>query len=276
MHASSSAPRAPAVPQEAGPASAGRDLPALDILGVALVPLARGDALARVASASAPGRHLKLAFANAHTLNLASEQPAFAATLARFLVLPDGIGVDLAARLLQGRPFPANLNGTDFVPDLVAMLPPGARVRLLGGRPGVAERAAMALGALAPGLDVASLGHGYFVEDEQPALLARLASERPDLLLVAFGNPRQELWIGAHLDARHAGVAAGVGALFDFLAGEAPRAPAGWRALRLEWLHRLLNDPGRLWRRYLLGNPLFLARVARQVLRQRRAPRATG
>jgi exopolysaccharide biosynthesis WecB/TagA/CpsF family protein len=134
---------------------------------------------------------------------------------------------------------------------------------LLGGRPGVAERAAERFAQRYPAHRFGVLGHGYFAPEEEPALLARLAQERPDLLLVAFGNPRQELWIARHLDRSHCSVAVGVGALLDFTAGEVVRAPELLRRLRLEWLFRLAQEPRRLWRRYVVGNPAFLLRVLR-------------
>ena len=104
----------------------------------------------------------------------------------------------------------------------------------------------------------------------ESALLARLEREHPDLLLVAFGNPRQERWIAEKLNARHCSVAAGIGAFFDFLAGEVTRAPLWIRRLRMEWLYRLWLEPGRLWRRYVVGNPIFLLRVLRQRLTGRK------
>ncbi|MDD3471568.1 MAG: WecB/TagA/CpsF family glycosyltransferase, partial [Syntrophaceae bacterium] len=81
------------------------------------------------------------------------------------------------------------------------------------------------------------------------------------LLLVAFGAPRQDLWINEHLDETNAKVAIGVGGLFDFYSGRIPRAPVWMREIGMEWLYRLLQEPGRLWKRYLIGNGIFLSRV---------------
>lgn len=234
-----------------------------DILGVEIAALSEAEALALVHDPSRAGRHLKLAFCNAHTANIAWSDAAFRATLAEFTVLPDGVGVDLGARLLYGARFPANLNGTDFVPRLLAAAPGALSVMLLGGRPDVAVRAAAALAALTPRHRITALGHGYFDAAQEQALLARLRAERPDVLLVALGNPAQEKWIARNCDGQNCRIAIGVGALFDFLAGEVRRAPAPVRRLRLEWLWRLALEPSRLFRRYILGNPLFLARIIR-------------
>jgi exopolysaccharide biosynthesis WecB/TagA/CpsF family protein len=232
-----------------------------DILGVAVADFAADAALTTLHRAIAAHRHMKLAFCNAHTANTAWSDPAFRATLARFLVLPDGVGVDIAARQLWGRPFQANLNGTDFVPRLIASSPRPLRIALIGGRPGVAERAAAALLATDGRHAFGPVLNGFADKIAVDAWLATLASSPVDVILVAMGNPRQELWIDANLTGAHGALAIGVGALFDFLAGEVSRAPAFVRRLRLEWLHRLAMEPRRLFRRYVLGNPLFLARV---------------
>lgn len=227
-------------------------------------------ALTLVSSSLARGLPLRLAFANAHTVNTAYAQPAFREALAGFLVLADGSGVDIAMRLLRGRGFAANLNGTDFIPALLAHCETPLKVTLLGAKPGVADRAAGWLNQSFPRHRFSVLSDGYFKEEALPRLLGRLAAAPPDLLLVAFGNPAQEMFIARHITPAHATVATGVGALFDFFAGRVRRAPLWMRRLRLEWLFRLMLEPARLWRRYVFGNPLFVARVVRQWLSQRR------
>lgn len=245
--------------------------PRRDIAGVPVAALTQRDALALIEHAFDGGGYLQLAYCNANLVNIAARDAGLRERLAGFLILPDGIGVDIASRLLYGTVFPANLNGTDFTPAILAARKRPLRVMLLGGRPGVAERAAMRLRADYPQHRFSVLSHGYFEAAEEPALLARLTHERPDLLLVAFGNPRQEQWIADRIDARHCAVAAGIGALFDFLAGEVARAPETFRALRIEWVYRLWLEPRRLWRRYVVGNPAFLMRVLRQKLAGRSA-----
>lgn len=246
------------------------EAPRRDIVGVQVAALTRDQALALIARAFDRKRHLRLAYCNAHLANFAANDAALRAALSGFLILPDGIGVDVASQLLHGTHFPANLNGTDFTPALLAAQREPLRVMLLGGKPGIAERAAARLQDEHPQHDFAVLSHGYFSAEEEAALLARLEYERPDLLLVAFGNPRQEKWIAEKLGPRHCSVAAGIGAFFDFLAGEVTRAPLWIRRLRMEWLYRLWLEPGRLWRRYVVGNPIFLLRVLRQRLTGRK------
>jgi exopolysaccharide biosynthesis WecB/TagA/CpsF family protein len=247
--------------------------PVRDIAGVSVAALSGNEALARVHAAlvgQAPP--LRLAFCNAHVVNVAARDAGFRAALSRMLVLADGVGVDIGSRLLHGAAFPANLNGTDFIPSLIASAPAPLSIGLFGAAPGVAERAAAKLAALDGRHSVAVLGHGFVDAAGSQALLARLRERPVDLLLVALGNPLQEKWIDANICSGEARVAAAVGALFDFLAGEVPRAPDWLRRLRLEWLFRLALEPGRLWRRYVLGNPAFLLRVLAVRLKEFRKP----
>jgi exopolysaccharide biosynthesis WecB/TagA/CpsF family protein len=230
--------------------------------------LTGAEAVAVLCAAIEDHRHVKLAFANAHVINVAANDIGFAAALKQSLVLPDGIGVDIGSLLLYGAPFPANLNGTDFIPHLIASSPRPLKVGLIGARPGVAERALHRLAAMAPQHSFRVFSHGFFTAAQEPALLANLVADRPDVLLVAFGNPRQEQWIAEKLGPEHCTIAAGVGALFDFLAEEVTRAPRWVQRFRMEWLFRLRQEPRRLWRRYVLGNPIFLARMLMQKWRR--------
>ncbi|PTM40375.1 WecB/TagA/CpsF family glycosyltransferase [Bosea sp. 124] len=244
-----------------------------DIGGIGIAVLTRAAAHAEISDAMATGRHLKLAFCNANLVNIAAQDPPLQRLLAGFLVLADGIGVDIGSRLLHGTAFPANLNGTDFIPFLLAAERRPLRVALIGGRPGIADRAAARLRRDFPHHAFSVVSHGYFAPSEEAGLLSALKAAPPDLLLVAFGNSRQEGWIADRLGPQHCAVAAGVGALFDFFAGEVPRAPEAIRRMRLEWVYRLGLEPRRLWRRYVVGNPVFLLRLLRQRLLAGRSAR---
>ncbi len=236
------------------------------ILGVNVVAATAAEAIRHLDDRIGTGRLTKLAFLNAHASNLAARDAAFRDALSRFVVLNDGVGVDIASRVLAGRRFPENLNGTDFVPRFLRESRRRLRVFLLGGRPGVAAAAAATLRRLAPQHDYVGAQHGYFDASETEAVKARIAASRADVLLVAMGNPAQEAWIDAHAAATGAKLAMGVGALFDFLSGRTKRAPEAIRRLKLEWAFRLCLEPSRLWRRYVVGNPRFLGRVAAAAL----------
>ncbi len=115
--------------------------------------------------------------------------------------------------------------------------------------------------------DYRVISDGYFKPANLDAILARLKDFHPDILLVAMGVPRQEFFIDAHITGEHCTIASGVGALFDLRTGRVQRAPQWMRKLRMEWVYRLLQEPQRLAKRYLLGNPAFLWRVAKTWLK---------
>jgi len=141
---------------------------------------------------------------------------------------------------------------------------------LLGARPGIAEKAAVYLRQQFPDLNVVGAQHGYFDKTpgsvENEAVLEALRAASPDVLIVGFGMPLQERWLMENWNRVEVKVALTAGALLDYLAGEVPRAPRWMTDHGLEWLGRLIIEPRRLWRRYLVGNPLFLWRVLKQRL----------
>jgi beta-1,4-glucosyltransferase len=168
------------------------------------------------------------------------------------LVVPDGLAMDVAAKLLYRRTFRENLNGTDFVPRLLSLLDRPTRLYLVGAGAESVRLAAERLAHLT-GATIVGTQDGYSLWDDEERVIEEIASQRPDILLVALGNPLQETWILRHADRLNAPLIFGVGALFDFLSGTQRRAPTIMRKLRCEWLHRLTRDPRRLVGRYTLG-----------------------
>jgi exopolysaccharide biosynthesis WecB/TagA/CpsF family protein len=236
--------------------------PRRNILGVEISVARQRDAIEFLLARLAARVPTRVAFANAHLLTTLSSQAGGAGLLDGFLVLNDGIAVDLASLALYRSWFPDNLNGTDLIPALLATAPRGIRVFLYGASPDVLAKTAPLL-AERYGCIVCGAADGY--SDTAPEAVARQAAEaRPEIVLVALGNPLQEEWIAAHAVSIGASLAIGVGALFDFLTGTVQRAPAPMRRLRLEWLYRWAQEPGRLRRRYTVGMARFTARVVRQ------------
>lgn len=234
------------------------------ILDVSLPVWERATAVAELDRHFERDRNMVVAFANANCLNFAQTDSRVRSALGGALVLNDGIGVDLASRLLFGTQFPDNLNGTDFTPYYLQNTRHRFRLYLLGGRPGIAEKAAYCLSQACPRHAIVGCRDGYFRRIDDPLVVQAVRAARADVLLVAMGNPDQELWLQNNLAATGCRLGFAIGALFDFMAGEAQRAPSWVRAARLEWAYRLAHEPRRLWRRYVLGNPLFLARVLGQ------------
>lgn len=172
------------------------------------------------------------------------------------IIANDGIGLDLAALLVYRCRFQENLNGTDFTPFLFRHSPTPLRVYMVGAKPTVLAKAAGHVRTHL-GQHVVGTCDGYGGIKNNPALVADINLARPDVILVALGNPIQEEWILDHRRELDAGVVIGVGALFDFWAGEKPRAPRLVQRLRLEWLYRLVLEPRRLLRRYTVDILIF-------------------
>lgn len=181
------------------------------------------------------------------------------------LSLADGAPVVWASRLLPIR-LPEKVSGSDLVWPLARLAASrGWRVYLLGGRSGAAAEAARRFHE-ACGLNVVGIDDAHVRLDDPASyapVLERIRAARPDLLLVAFGAPKQELWIDRVRAALGPTVAIGVGASLDFVAGQVRRAPAWMARCGLEWLFRLGQEPGRLWRRYLVQDPAFVGIVLR-------------
>lgn len=237
---------------------------ATEFFGIRHLNLSLNEIVDLIAVALQGRRRVRMAFVNPDCVNLAHRDPIYRAALTRFdWVLTDGIGMNLAGRLL-GQPVRQNVNGTDLFPRLLELLESNGRpLYLLGGRPGVAAAVAEWIGARYPRVQIAGHHHGYFGPEEQEAVIRGIREAGTAVLLVGFGAPRQERWIAAHSTACGAVVTLGVGGLFDYYSGRVRRAPKWLRELGGEWLYRLIQEPQRLWRRYLVGNAVFLFRVIR-------------
>jgi exopolysaccharide biosynthesis WecB/TagA/CpsF family protein len=203
-----------------------------------------------------PKRTTVLSFLNQHAFNLAWTDAAFCEDLLRSeLLLRDGVGMAACLRLLVRAPG-LNMNGTDLIPQLVPAYA-GRRVAVAGTEQPYLERAVRHLRE--QGLDIVCSIDGFGGEDR---CVATIAAARPELVILGMGMPRQE-----RIAARLAGeleqptLIVNGGAILDFMAGRFPRAPQWLRRIGLEWLYRLLKEPRRLWRRYVLGGGQFLWRV---------------
>ena len=234
-------------------------------------PLTVEDLHAKIGRlARGKGRDLVLN-ANAHCLNLCYEDPALRAFFnGAEVVFCDGAGVMLAAKILGGR-IPERITYADWAWRLAAFAAAeGFSLYFLGARPGVAQAAASRLRERHPGLEISGIHHGYFDHSvgspESEAVVEEINAAAPDILLVGLGMPLQEYWLLENRRRLDAGVALTGGAVFDYVSGRLSRGPRLLTGNGFEWLARLLVEPRRLWRRYLIGNPLFLLRVMKQRL----------
>jgi len=239
------------------------------ILGIPISNLSLAEAANQIIRLAASNRPSQVCFVNADCANAAHRDQAYMGVLERSdLILADGIGMRLAGQFLK-KPIRQNVNGTDLLPVLCsAAAASGLGIYLLGGRPGVAEATAGWMRAQAPSLEICGTRHGFFRPHEELAIVQAIQDSKARILLVALGAPKQDLWIDTHKASLPPGVSIGVGGLFDFYSGTIPRAPVWMREIGMEWFFRFLQEPGRMWRRYFLGNALFLLRVLNQRIRK--------
>jgi N-acetylglucosaminyldiphosphoundecaprenol N-acetyl-beta-D-mannosaminyltransferase len=238
------------------------EMGSIRVLGVRVDDLDTKGTLDRIEELLGAGGHHLVATVNPEFVMLARRDPEFHRLLeGAALCLADGWGVTWAARR-QGRSLPARVTGVDLIPALADRAARrGWRLFLLGGAPGIAETVSGLLRRRYPELVIAGSHAGVAGPEGDEESLGLIAAARPDILLVAYGAPRQELWIARNLARLEAGVGIGVGGAFDYLSGRVPRAPAWMRRVGLEWLYRLLRQPWRARRMAVL--PLFALEVLR-------------
>jgi len=235
-----------------------------EVLGVGFDNLTIEEAVAHAAGVIESGSGGYVVTPNPEIVWLCRKNSALLTAIqAAELVLPDGIGIVRGAKLLK-RPLKEKVSGVDFSITLIKYLAPrDGSVYLLGAKPGVAERAGEALERDHPGIRVVGTQDGYFERDD--TVIDAINEKRPDFLMVCMGAPRQELWMHQNRGKLQVGIMAGLGGVADVLAGETPRAPETWQKLELEWLYRLIKEPGRIRRQIRL--PLFLLAVIGQRLK---------
>lgn len=167
------------------------------------------------------------------------------------IVVNDGVSIDAVSKIMYGKPFKENLNGTDFVPKLLSHLTSNKKIVLIGSKPNVANLAGQYIEKHFGSTVLASF-NGYEDMRDNQALIEKINALKPDIVLVGIGNPLQENWMLKNQSSLDVTLIVGVGALFDFMSGTIKRAPLWIRNMRLEWLYRLYKEPRRLCKRYTL------------------------
>lgn len=252
------------------PSRRGATAPRPFIVSARLDNLSISEAIETILAQPESSRGRLVFFVHAHALNLARFNREYAKVLAEAdALLPDGVGIRLAGRLL-GVAMRHNVNGTDLFPLLCrAAAEQHVPVVMVGGAPGIAEACAKRMAAEYPMLQVPIACPGFFATEEDSQRVAdRIAALGRVLVLVGMGSPRQEQWAWRFLRHTPGATVLTVGGLFDFYSGRMPRAPIFWRETGMEWAFRLLQEPRRLAKRYLVGNPLFLALALEQRVRR--------
>ena len=242
--------------------------PARDILGVPVDPLTLDQVLDRVSDTIAQRQRLQIGVVNAAKVVNMRRDPALREdVLSSGLILADGIAVVWAARLL-GRRLPERVAGIDLMHGMLRRgSTAGWRFYCLGATREVLEKVVERIGSDYPGAVVAGYRDGYFKDAEEEQVAAEIAAARADILLVAMTSPKKEKFLARWSETLGIPVCHGVGGSFDVMAGKVDRAPEAWQRLGLEWLYRVKQEPGRLWRRYLVTNTLFCGMLAREWVR---------
>jgi N-acetylglucosaminyldiphosphoundecaprenol N-acetyl-beta-D-mannosaminyltransferase len=212
-------------------------------------------------------RHLLIGVVNAaKVVNMRRDQVLRQAVLHADVILADGMSVVWAARLL-GQPLPERVTGIDLMIRLLERGNERAwRVFLLGATDEVLSIVAAQFAATYPDLKLVGLRNGYFGRHEEADVAREIADSRPDMLFVAMSSPKKEVFLGRWAQQMSVPVCHGVGGAFDVLAGKVKRAPRVWQSLGLEWLYRVMQEPGRLWKRYLMTNVVFCGLLLRELI----------
>ena len=230
-----------------------------ELFGIQVAALTLEEALDRVELAVETRTPLRIAVVNAAKV--------VGMRLSCDPILADGISVVWASRLL-GLPLPERVAGIDLMNAILTRgQSRGYRVYCLGATQEVLEKATARIVADHPGISLVGFRNGYYGPDEEATVAREIAAARPDVLLVAMASPRKEGFLARWSDRLGVPVCHGVGDSFDVLAGKVQRAPQMWQQFGLEWLYRLKQEPGRLWRRYLVTNTLFLGMFLLELVR---------
>ncbi|MDI3503997.1 MAG: hypothetical protein PWP64_933 [Candidatus Cloacimonadota bacterium] len=237
----------------------------LTIFGIRILNINLAQALLLLESKLRSAKATPVFFVNADCLNkVFIDKEYYQIMRDTEIIFPDGFGIDLAGRML-GKPITENLNGTDMLPYLCEIaIKNNSKMFLLGAIPGVAVKMKEKLQQRYPKLNICGTQHGYFNwEKDAVDVIKKINTAQTDILLVALGVPLQEKFITYHISELEAPLQIGVGGLFDFYSERIARAPLWMRRCNMEWVFRLIQEPRRMWKRYIIGNPLFLYRVYR-------------
>ncbi len=240
-------------------------IPVCELLDVSVHAVSMKECIAVCEDAIEDGQHLTIGVVNAAKLvKMRSDRLLRDSVLGADLIVADGTAVVWASRIL-GQDLPERVTGIDLFEQLLHLADrKGFSVYFLGAAPDVLDALIARVRAYLPGLRIAGQRDGYFKETEAEQVAAEIAAAKPDMLFVGISTPKKEVFLetwGVRLDVA---VCHGVGGSFDVLAGRTRRAPKLWQELGLEWLWRLLQEPQRMWKRYLVTNTLFITLVLRE------------
>ena len=243
------------------------DFDAYNMLGTRIHCAKIDEALDAVDAAIASRERLMIGVVNAAKIVRMTEDPELSDDVNNSdLILADGMSVVLASRAL-GKPLPERVTGIDLMHGILKRgMRLGHRVYCLGATEEVSEAVEREFLKDYPGVNVVGRRNGYFDDSEEAEIVDAIAQARPDVLFVAITSPKKERFMARWSEKLNTTVVHGVGGSFDVVAGKVMRAPPSWQRLGLEWLYRVKQEPGRLWKRYLVTNTLFGFMVLKAML----------
>ncbi|HYD64823.1 WecB/TagA/CpsF family glycosyltransferase [Azospirillum sp.] len=244
----------------------------IDFLGVPLDPLDMEETVAVIDSALAQRVRLQHVVVNVSKLiSMRRDADLHRDVVESDLINIDGMGIVWGARLM-GLPVPARVAGIDLMDRVLELCARrGYRPYILGAKPAVLEQAIANIRRRYPDIDIAGWRDGYFKREEEEEVVDAIRASRADCLFVAMSSPMKERFTQLYRDRLGVSFLMGVGGSIDVMAGITRRAPDWMQRAGLEWLYRVLQEPRRMWRRYLVTNSLYLGLLTREVLRTRLA-----
>lgn len=243
-------------------------IPTSSVLGTAISALTMDQVVARIDTALAAGESLRIGVVNAAKLvNMQSDALLRDDVNSSDLVLADGMSVVWACALLR-RPLPERVAGIDLMYRLLHLANAhNYGVYCLGATEDISATIEANIARDYPGARLAGRRNGYFGPDEEQGIAEAIRASRPQILLVAMTSPKKENFMGRWSETMDVAIVHGVGGSFDVYAGLVERAPESWQRMGLEWLYRVKQEPGRLWKRYLVTNLKFIWLVLQEVFR---------
>lgn len=237
----------------------------IDVMGVGFDDLTRDGAVALCKNLIEEHRSAYMVTPNPEIVMASWDDPALREAISNAdLVIPDGIGVIKAAKIL-GTPLKERLPGIEIGEAILQYAAQsGKKVFLLGAKPGVADLAADRMREMFPGIDICGVNDGYFKDDA--AVIEKINAAKPDFLMVCLGFPKQEMWMAQNASKLDVGLMAGLGGSLDVFAGTVLRAPEKWQRMNAEWLYRCIKEPWRFKR--IARLPLFILKAIAKRIRK--------
>jgi N-acetylglucosaminyldiphosphoundecaprenol N-acetyl-beta-D-mannosaminyltransferase len=243
--------------------------PSVCLFDIPIKAMTMDQVLGLIEQAISSASPLQIGVVNAAKVVNMYRNPSLGAdVLSSDVIFADGASVVWASHIL-GTPLPERVAGIDLMMGMLERgQKKGYRVYLLGATEEVNQTVANRIKADYPGVIVAGRRNGYFTADDEEAIANDIAQTSPDILLVAITSPKKEQFLARWSDRIKVPICHGVGGSFDVYAGKVKRAPLSWQRCGMEWLYRLLQEPGRMWKRYLVTNSLFCWLIIRELGRK--------